>query len=125
MLVLPVPHSQSWTGALGEQPQALLLLLVLARNHPDTGGDLIQPVSSLGVPFYTPVPPGCLHSLSFLELTALEPLLALPVNSFRSLEEELSPALNLSLTKAGNTSGARTRHPLFLHPFHPPQKCCP
>lgn len=89
-------------------PKLGLLLLVLEKTHPDTGGDLIQPVSSVDVPLYAPAPLGYLHSLSFLELSALEPLLALPVNSFRGLEEELSPALNLSLAKAGNTSGART-----------------
>lgn len=70
----------------------------------------MQPVSSVEVPLYPPAPPVCLHSPSFLELPAPGPLLSLPVNSFRGLGEEQSPAPRLSLTKAWNTSGARTRH---------------
>lgn len=72
-------------------------------------------------PIFTP--PRCLLSFSFLELPALEPLLAhksIPAETWRRRCLQLSS--NLSLTKAGYTSGARTKDLLFLHPFHPATK---
>lgn len=95
LLVPPVPHSQSWTGALGEQPQAWTLALGPGKKPPRPwrGSNSTCLFSGYPSPFTLLLPQGApilSHSWNFLPLNPFWHSQSIPSEAWRRSYLQLS-----------------------------------